>query len=393
MHVLFVVSLFLASPASWAPGDVQSITAEGKGIIVRDDRVRARNEALKEALKNAVQQAAAGFLPRKLLEENLTLLDDRVYSRSSEYIRAYRILEEKEENNLYVIRIEAQVGAEGLEKDLSGLGLLASRKQFPRVMIIVMEQNIGDQSLHSSLYQSSVAPGGLPSGGLRGSLAQGEPSVCETALAENFREEGLTIVDPSLAAGKAGEDKGLRTVTLDDSSVRRISEVCDADVAVYGRAVVRSVPGTVPGMITAQADVSIRAVRAGSGKILASSIGHGIGVNSIGTAAGTDALKRASGDVSQDMIKKILGAWGVEGGGLTTISVTATGITRYALLDGLLKALKQEIKGVKSVGIRSLSAGVARLDVEFKGSAPELASELAKKNMGGLRVVCEEKTR
>jgi len=361
--VFFLIALLSAS------GKAHGVEAEGKGLIVNDDTARARQESLKDALKNAIQAGASSFLPRESLEENFELLDARIYSRASEFVNSYRILEEKDEEGLYKIKIEADVEEEELEKEIAALGLLHSPKQLPRIVVIVPEQNITDELV---------------------SYVKGEPSISESMLIERFKEEGFSVVDPSPVAEKITGDQSFKSAPLDDTTSRRIAELVRADITVYGKASARSVSHELSGMSTVRADISLRAVPIDPGKGVVTITGHGMAVHGIEIKAGAEALRRAAVEVGQGMTSKILTAWG--GVGIETISVriTAFGVTRYAQLDKLLKLLRKEIKEVKSASLRSLSAGKAQVDVEYKGSVKELSSRISKADLVGMQIECEE---
>jgi len=355
-----------------ASGRAYGVEAEGKGLIVNDDTARARQEALKDALENAIQQGASSFLPRESMEENFELLDARIYSRASEFVNSYRILEEKDEEGLYKIKIEADVEEEELEKEIAALGLLRSPKQLPMIVVIVPEQNITDELV---------------------SYIRGEPSISESVLIERFKEEGFTVVDPGLVAEKITGDQSFKSAPLDDTTSRRIAELVRSDITVYGKASARSVSGELSGMSTVRADISLRAVPVELGKSIVTSTGHGMAVHGIEIKAGVEALRRAAVEVGQGMTSKILTAWGSVGIETTSVRITALGVTRYAQLDKLLKFLRKEIKEVKSASLRSLSAGKAEVDVEYKGSVKELSSRISKADLVGMQIECEELAR
>jgi hypothetical protein len=59
----------------------------------------------------------------------------------------------------------------------------------------------------------------------------------------------------------------------------------------------------------------------------------------------------------------------------------------------LLKLLRKEIKEVKSANLKSLSAGKALVDVEFKGPVKELCSRVSKADLVGMQIECEDLAR
>ena len=128
-----------ADPAVTATAPVNA-SAEGVGVIIDENTAQARDQAIQDALRLVVEQAAGTMVSSETLVQNYEVLRDQIYSQSQGYIQHYEVTNETTEGNLYRVTIQAAVAKGNLKNDLAALGLLMARKNMPRVMIMVAEQ-------------------------------------------------------------------------------------------------------------------------------------------------------------------------------------------------------------------------------------------------------------
>src|ERR1700761_6882645 len=94
--------------------------ALGQAPIVAGDRVRARERALDEALRQAVEQATATGLEPTELVARASDLKLRVYPKAKSYVANYRILDEGEQPpGTFQVHLSASVATGRLARDLS----------------------------------------------------------------------------------------------------------------------------------------------------------------------------------------------------------------------------------------------------------------------------------
>src|SRR3954452_18493220 len=92
----------------------------GQGPIVAGDRVRARERALDEALRQAVEQATATVLEPGELVARASDLKLRIYPKAKAYVTTYRILDEGENPpGMFQVHLSAAVATARLARDLS----------------------------------------------------------------------------------------------------------------------------------------------------------------------------------------------------------------------------------------------------------------------------------
>lgn len=114
------IAAALAGLASLAPAAVaQPTTFEGAALVPvlgQGDVVKARGQALGEAMSRALEQAVAEVMPEAR---------SRVYmvsGRARDYVTTYRVVQEGEVAGQFQIRIEVQLDLPRLQRDLGGVG-------------------------------------------------------------------------------------------------------------------------------------------------------------------------------------------------------------------------------------------------------------------------------
>ena len=87
------VSLIVFSVPAVAIGEGE--TKEVKSVGVADGKsARARDEAVGDALRQAVEQGVGTFVTAELTVDQQRLVEEKIYTESRGYIQSYRILRE-----------------------------------------------------------------------------------------------------------------------------------------------------------------------------------------------------------------------------------------------------------------------------------------------------------
>jgi hypothetical protein len=80
---------------------IREVMVEGVSSIEGGRKDIARDHAIKDDLRKAVEQAVGTFISSETVVENYEVLSDRIYSKAEEYVAEYKVLREKEEGDLY----------------------------------------------------------------------------------------------------------------------------------------------------------------------------------------------------------------------------------------------------------------------------------------------------
>ncbi len=357
-----------------APAETQTQVATGEAAILGGDKPAAREKALQDALRNAVQMAVGTQVTSTTEVEGFRTRLDQVLTRSAGYVRKYTLLDEHQDNDVVQVKISAEVSLGALDKDLEAMGLLLQRKGMPRTMVLIAEQDIG-----------MAAPRGAWMG-----EGKGEPISVDLRLAENvvldeLRKSGFAqLIDPEIAESKTATVGGVAT-TLSAAQARKIGQLTHAEVIVIGQvvAVSRGPMGELgPEWKSCAATLTARAVNTDTGDILATAEASQPAAALDELSCGKDAIKKASKLFTGEMVKKIAERWSgdVSGGG--AVHLTLRGVDSLATVAEIERGLSDSIRGVKSVQSRGYNDGVAELDVTLVGSTEQFAQELEAKRPG-----------
>jgi len=365
----FAVLLFcvLSYPVEVFPQqeiNTRIIEAEGAGVVINNDMALARDNAINDSLRKAVEQAVGTIISSETVVENFVVINDSIYSKSQGYIQNYRILKENVSDNLYRVKIRATVSLGSIKNDLQALGFLMARKGMPRIMVLIAEQNVGQ--IHPYYFWDSI-----------------DLSICENVIQSNFLKDGFTFIDRASLEGKI---KGitLRGTDLSNSAAARLGGQVDAELVIVGKAFAKyagNVAGTA--MKSLQANVTARAIRTDNGMVIASASEHAAAVHIDDITGGTEAIKKAAEKLAESLKAQIIDKWQAETSSTSLIALTVRQIKSYSDFMRLKDVLKNEVRGVKNVYVRKMESGVARMDVEVEGSAMSLADKLAVKKFKG----------
>ena len=344
----------------------QTVTAEGVGVVIGGDRAIARDSAINDALRKAVEQAVGIMVSSETMVQNFQTLSDRIYTQSQGYIQNYRILSETPGPNLHTVMIQATVSMGDLQRDLQALGILLGQVGKPRIMILIAEQSIGRQTYH---YWWGYHRG-----------EQVDLTVSENMIMDRFREKGFDVVDPAAQAKEIKIAPPFRVADLNDQGAITLGKQVDAEVVIVGKALSRSA-GSVAGtqMKSAQANISVRAIQIDNARILSSGTENAAAVHIDEITAGAEALKKASAKMADKVMEDIIKNFQKRVAATTLVQLTVNGLRGPEDLRVFKNLIRNQIRGVEGVHERSFSAGVAKMDIDIKGNAQSLSEELGRK--------------
>lgn len=346
----------------FATTESTNATADGVGVIIDNNTALARDQAIQDALRIVVEQAAGIMVASETLVQNYEVLRDQIYSKSQGYIKNYQVIDEKIEQNLYKVTVQATVAEGNLKNDLMALGLLMARKNMPRIMIMVAEQNVG---MHYYIYWWGVKAG------------HADLNITENTLMEKLTQKGFNIVDHAVQSKTLKIADPYRIESLSNSAIRTIGNLYDAEVVIYGKSLAK-LAGAVKGtsMKSAQADISLRAVNTDNGQVIASSTNHAAAVHPSEVTAGAKALKIATESIADRLLEQIVNRWNLDVGSGGMIQLVISDIQSYNHLVKFKAMLQKKVRNVKGIYQRDFKAGMATLDITVPMTSQNLADEL-----------------
>src|SRR5512144_818995 len=141
----FLMLLVMVTRLAPAAEESKTVAAEGVAAIQGNARDIARDAAIEDAQKRAVEQAIGILIDSQTQVENYQLISDKILSQTKGYITRYNVSGESVDSGLLRVRINAEVSLGKLTDDLSGIGILLGQMHKPRTMIMIAEQNIGHE--------------------------------------------------------------------------------------------------------------------------------------------------------------------------------------------------------------------------------------------------------
>lgn len=345
-----LVSLFLVPVPDPAYADQQAkeVTALG---VADGKSARARDEALNDALRQAVEQGVGTFVTAELTVEQQRLVEERIYTDSGGYIQSYDILRQGVQEDLYEVEIKARVKMGKLENDLISIGLIIRKKRNPRVMVVIYSSEVDSSFMGVALEGNRNA---------------------ENQLERTLIEKGFQLVD----AGQVSRKKELESLLLggDPKRAAMIAKELGAEILVQGevrRSFVnkRTIFGRPTRFFTNE--IRLKAFEADTAKILFSDF-------RTRPASGAEAvlpLEDATSELADEMVAGILEQWRQD---IFNASSYQLKIEKASFSDlNLFKKGLIKIRGLNDAQVRSFHSGHALMEVKYEGPLEELAEKIA----------------
>jgi hypothetical protein len=273
-------------PGAPPPADVPTMPGgrivAGQAPVVGGNAAGARERALEDALKQAVNQALAAIVdPQARAAQAKTL--KALEAKARNFVPRYRTLEEGEANGVYTIRLEAEVDEAALrrriERGAAPVALpptsTAAKAAAPGMLVVAGEKGEASAAFVPSLVAALSAGGVRARGGDPGETTAG---AAVQAAARGSLEEAALVTAEVLPEGMV-------------RGTGRVAVSCRANVRLFAAPV-----GGAVGERAATARVFVDADKAGEGpgqcrsQLAADLAGRLAGVTSptTGAAAGSD---------------------------------------------------------------------------------------------------------
>jgi hypothetical protein len=361
-----VIALFVCFALPLIAQDTKQITADGVATI-GSDPAAARDKAIEDALRRAVEQAVGTIVESETAVEKYQLLSDRIYSHSSGYVKNYSVVSEKQEGNLLRVTISADVSTGDLTNDLSGIGLLQRRMKYPRIMVSIIEDNILSNASYWEAYSVST-------------------SQAESTVNKRMKEKGFNIVDPNFMRKSLNAQEARAAWEGDYATAGRFGKRLGAEIVIVGQAASTRSANNIMGsdLLSVSSTINAAAVKAGTGEVIAQASGKGTAAHINEIAAMQEALQKASDQVSDQLIEGILDTWQKESSGTRTIALEVNGISTQELER--LKSSLEKMRGVLEILVRNFSGGSADISIQAKTDGQELSAQIAKTPFAGFKL-------
>jgi len=375
--VITCTIMLIPAVSAWSQ-ETKTVTAEGVAVIQGNARDIARDAAIEDAQKRAVEQAIGLLIDSQTQVENYQLISDKILSQTKGYITRYNIAGETVDSQLLRVRINAEVSLGKLTDDLSGIGILLGQMHKPRTMILIAEQNIG-QEWYAWWWGYGYGAGTEYHG------KQTDMGVVENTFADVFSQKGFEFIDHEAAAKEIKVTPAYRVQDLTATQAKTLGNQADAEVVIVGKAFAKLYGDIGGGMKSVQADLSAKAIRTDTGQVIAAATTHAAAVHISEETAGIEALKKVAQAAADQMMEKILAVYSREVGGTRSVNITISGLNKTQFVK-FKDVLKNQVRGIKDLHERSFTGSTAQISVDSKVSAQTLSDSLSLQDFGSFGV-------
>lgn len=330
---------------------IQEVIAQGAAAITSTSDI-ARDHAISDALRKAVEQTVGTFLNSETVVHNYSLLKDEIYAHTQGYVSSYRIIDEEELKELYQIKVLARVKLSNIESDLEAIGLLLQKIGRPRIMVVIKEFKG-----YSGIWDES--------------------SEIETMLIEKFTEKGFPVVDETMVKKNLRAEQIRHILDGDDKTAALLGLKLGAEVVIVGKAILseeeKSVPYSQKLSKFYKTKINCRAINTENAEILT-----GASITKDIPFSEEASKSKSAKEVAEKLIKGILNKWQRQEN-ITQIYVTGA---EYKDILRLKSDILSRIRGVNKVYQRSFTGNLAILEVLSVTSSQEILDDLGTKNLG-----------
>jgi len=336
-------------------GEGTEVLAEGAAALTETGGADiARDHALKDALRKAVEQGVGTFVSSESRVENFQLLSDKIYSQATGYVSSYRVVSEGPDGGLYRVVVRAKVKLSRIEDDLSAIGILVSEQGRPRIMVVVKElENPDDFTVDNRMMSQEMV---------------------ETMIIDAFQSKGFPMVDAATVRQNIEKDQLKKILEGDAKAAQLLGLATGAEVVVTGTAQRSSQEKAVPYSSGTteffKVKMSVRAINVATAEVMAASA-----LTREVPFSADNARREAADSASAELISKILRGWKKR----ANVTQIAADNADFAKVQKLKSEIKANVRGVTQVVQRDLTGSTALLEIVSETSSQEVLDDLGAK--------------
>ena len=233
-----------ASPAETNAAP-RAVVVAGEAAVIAGNVANARAQAIRNALRLAVEQGLGLMLNAEAITLNFALLQDEILTASEGYVESYAILSEGAAGGSYRVQLRAQVSPK-LKSKLASLRLLHQQMGNQRLLVVYAPEH------PSALYAE-----------------HGANRSAMQAIRETFNSAGFRVFTASAAGDSSGNSAG-------DSSgnpaaaAQALARQQDAELLLRFEQLAGQDPASNGGLFdVARSTITLTVVESRSGRLLA----------------------------------------------------------------------------------------------------------------------------
>ncbi|HUS92441.1 MAG TPA: hypothetical protein VM695_11360 [Phycisphaerae bacterium] len=342
------------------------VTATGRAAGADD---KARDEAIAQALRTAVEEACGVFLTSQSKTEDYKAVYDKVLANAVGYVRQHKVDQVTVEQGVTVVKVRARVSTRKFEEDWAGIRHTVHQENNPRVVVAVVE------SVHHG------------TGGESFKVQEG--GTVQARLEDFLLSKGIVLMDRQTASKTLKRDILLAAVKDDTDAVASLGARFSADVVVTGQATAKfgkAIKVADQTLYQYTAGMNVRVVQTDSARILTSKSFGPVTTNTLQRGGGEDkALAKLVDESAPKLLEAVVQAWRQRANVSRTVQLSVSGMD-FALWKAFRKEAT-DLRGVQALRLREITQAVASIDVEYRYNNETLADRLTELKTVKLKVV------
>jgi len=326
---------------------VVEVEAEGEGI--------SKEEALKDALRKALEKGGKNEIFSDTQVENFQVLHDTIIARAEGIVTDYKVLEERPVmGGTFKTKIKARVAKKALVDAWGAVQNVLNQIGRPKIMVYIVERIDGKEE---------------------------QQSILETEIEKKLLKSGFDLVERTAVAAIIEQEKADAKAEDNVAKLQAIAKQFHAHIFITGtananQAGMEDLYGSPAAFYNC--DVQLKAYYTDSARLLASdgipnTRGGARGRKEFSPQAGKQALSFAGQNVVERIYQQVMQQWATQISAGGEIVLEVQGMKIPAALK--LKRMLSEIKGVERVN-QDVTKGMAVFRISAKLSAESLAERI-----------------
>jgi hypothetical protein len=341
--LVLCAGFLLVFGAGLVAAEDETIIAEGSGEGANPE------EALLAAKRNAIEKGIGTILLSQTEIENFQVKKDQIITKTMGSVKSYeKISEGKTDVGYFEVKIKAVLSRSSITQDLAAFHILIESMNKPRTMVVIDENNVG--------------------------TAEPTNSAAETAILQFLKDPyEFELIDPKASTSIRTSQEKMAGIAGDVAAAAQLGTQNGAEVIITGSAVSREAKAmnqNLGGMVSVQADVTLRAINCTTGSIIGTAQSHAAMVHISANTAGTQAITKASQKAIKDLLDRIIKEWQNQQNNGMSLSLTISGVTTFRLKNDLIQTLTW-VPNVSAVHERNwdMQSKLLMVDIQYKGNA------------------------
>ena len=344
---------------AWAPPERKpvdkwvTVTAAAAGS---DEK--AKDEAVSQALRKAVEQTCGLFLKAQSKTLNYKAVYDKILGSTVGYVIEHSVVKSWTEDGKTHARVRARVSTRKFEEAWAVIAHTIARENNPRVIIGVVEAV--KHTANGPTYEVT------------------DNGAVQTKLEDFFLTQGVVLMDRATAKKVSKRDVLLAALKDDEKEVAALGARFKADVVITGRASAKygkTLQVEEAALHQYTASLTVRVVQTDSARVLAVKTYGPKTFNTLQRAGGGQkALAKLADYAAPKLLTAVIEAWRKRAHVSRTVHLSISGMNFKAWTA--FKHEVKELRGVQALNLREITQDVAHIEIQYQYSNENLAETL-----------------